>query len=369
MTPILDQQTDHSHRGDLSPGAAPLGEPAIERKRSPVFVMGCHRSGTNLLYDTLLSAGGFAIYRGYLPVYKVLIPRFGRLDRLENRKRMMATWLRSKGFRRSGLDAAELTENVLANCRSGGDFLKITMDEVARRQNVARWAVYDPDTVLHLPSIKRDIPEALFVHIIRDGRDIALSLRKMGGFNPFPWARGSRSLEETALYWEWMVHKGRHYGRSIAKDYVEIRYENLVAEPRRTLKVLGEFLDHDLDYDRIQGSALGRVSETNSSFREEATDSRFNPVERWKQRLSHEQVVALESLVGNTLEEVGYQLTTSGQERKPGLRDRCLRAVYPGFLESKLWLKMKTPLGRLTSLSTLELSDDPVPPAGSRAAS
>ena len=50
-----------------------------QRKSSPVFVMGCHRSGTNLLYDMLLSSGGFALYRGYLPIYKVLVPRFGRI--------------------------------------------------------------------------------------------------------------------------------------------------------------------------------------------------------------------------------------------------------------------------------------------------
>src|SRR5213080_1339511 len=84
-----------------------------DRKKCPVFVMGCHRSGTNLLYDTLLSAGGFTIYRGYLPVYKMLIPRFGRLDRVQNRKKLMQTWLRSKGFRRSGLDAEQLRGKIL----------------------------------------------------------------------------------------------------------------------------------------------------------------------------------------------------------------------------------------------------------------
>jgi hypothetical protein len=35
----------------------------------------------------------------------------------------------------------------------------------------------------------KEIPEALFVHIIRDGCDFALSLRKLGDFNPFPWSR------------------------------------------------------------------------------------------------------------------------------------------------------------------------------------
>ena len=165
-----------------------------ERKTRPVFVVGCHRSGTNLLYDTLLSAGGFAIYRGYLPIYKMLIPRFGRLDQPESRKKIVDIWLRSKGFRRSGLDVGQLTAKLLGECRNGGDFIRIIMDEIAQNQNCARWAVYDPDNVLHIPRIKADIPGALFIHIVRDGRDIALSLKKMGGFTPFPWRRSARGL-------------------------------------------------------------------------------------------------------------------------------------------------------------------------------
>src|SRR5579863_9772580 len=101
---------------------------AVERRTRPVFVIGCHRSGTNLLYDTLLSAGGFAIYRGYLPVYKMLIPRFGGLRRPSSRKKIVETWLKSKGFRRSGLDVQQLTTKLMAECRNGGDFIRIVMD-------------------------------------------------------------------------------------------------------------------------------------------------------------------------------------------------------------------------------------------------
>ena len=71
---------------------AKLGGRMTERNRCPVFVMGCHRSGTNLLYDTLLSSEGFAVYRGLLPVHQALIPRFGRLDRIENRRKLLAVW-------------------------------------------------------------------------------------------------------------------------------------------------------------------------------------------------------------------------------------------------------------------------------------
>ena len=327
----------------------------IERKQRPVFVIGCPRSGTNLLYDTLLSSGGFAIYRGRVPVYEALIPHFGNLNVLSNRKRMMAEWVRSKGFRRSGLDSLDLTAKVMESCRNGGDFLRIVMGEIARKQHVARWVVYNPETVLRIATTKKEIPEALFVHIIRDGRDIALSLRKLGEFHPFPWSHRARSLEETALYWEWMVRKGRRQGREIPNEYFEIRYEDLVTNPRSTLAGLSAFLDHDLDYDRIQTASLGSRSIPNSSFREEA-DAEFTPVHRWKRRLSQDEVAALEWQIGNTLKSFGYARTISEHGWKPGIRQKWLRTVYPPFLEGKLWLKMNTPLGRLSSLEGLELT-------------
>lgn len=156
--------------------------PATERRRAPVFVVGCHRSGTNLLYDTLLSAGGFALYRGYLPIYKMLIPKFGRIDDPGNRAKIVQAWMHSKGFRRSGLDAKMLSSDLFANCRSGGDFMRTVMDKIATDQGVPRWAVYDPDNVLYMSRIKADLPGALFLHIVRDGRDVALSLRKWEAF-------------------------------------------------------------------------------------------------------------------------------------------------------------------------------------------
>ena len=316
-------------------------------------MVGCHRSGTNLLYDTLLSAGGFALYRGYIPIYKMLIPRFGSLDSLTHRKRLMETWLRSKGFRRSSLDAAALTETVLRDCRTGGDFIRITMDEIARQQNVPRWALYDPDNLLFIPQIKADIPSALFVHIIRDGRDIALSLKTMGGFQPLPWDRGAHSLQATSLYWQWMVQKGRKHGRIIPADYLEIHYEDLVLNPQQALRTLSDFLDQDLDYERIQSTGLGRLRKSNSSFVNEQQATPKSPVNRWKERLSKEEIAALEALIGECLERHGYPLIS--QARAMTLRERWMQSLYPEFLDAKLWLKTKTPVGRLANLSALEL--------------
>jgi hypothetical protein len=328
--------------------------------------MGCHRSGTNLLYDMLLSAGGFAIYRGFLPIYKILIPRFGSMESRTNRERILETWLRSKGFRRSGLDAEVLSARILNEGHSGGDFIRIVMDSVAQSQQAQRWAVYDPDNVLHVERVKRDIPNAIFVHIIRDGRDIALSLKKMGGFTPLPWDRGETdSLVATSLYWEWMVRRGRAHGRKFPADYIEIHYEDLITSPREALGRLGGFIDHDLDYDRIQRAGLGRLSQTNSSFREEAAKEKINPLGRWKERLAQDDVAAIESTVGECLQENGYELSLPAVERRRNLKQSWMREIYPAFLGSKLWLKLHTPIGRFANMSALELEGEPAPAAES----
>jgi hypothetical protein len=327
--------------------------------------MGCHRSGTNLLYDMLLSSGGFAIYRGYLPIYKVLIARYGSMASRAHREKIVATWLRSKGFRRTGLGPEYFSPRIENECRTGGDFIRVVLDTVAGQQNAQRWAFYDPDNVLHFRRVKKDIPNALLVHIIRDGRDIALSLKKMRGFAPLPWDRDeTSSLVATALYWKWMVHHGREAGRLFPADYIEIRYEDLITNPRETLGRLGGFIDHDLDYDRVQQASLGSLSKTNSSFKEEAAKEKINPLRRWKERLSPANVAAIESTVGDCLEENGYQLSLPANQRRISPRHSIMSAVYPAFLSSKLWLKVNTPVGRLANMSALELIEEPAPVAG-----
>lgn len=325
------------------------------RKHSPVFVIGCHRSGTNLLYDTLLSAGGFALYRASSPVYSTLVPLAGSLAVARNREKLMKVWLRSKQFRRSGLGSEEVCSKIYDQCRSGGDFLRIVLGEVARHGSAERWAVYDPDNVLHIPTIKREVPDALFVHIVRDGRDTALSLKKMGGIRPLWWDR-PRNLFAAALNWQWTVRKGRRFGQTVPDDYIEVHYEDLVNDPRQTLARLAAFLDHELDYDRIQNAGLGRVSDPNTTWKEESTEE-FHPVNRWKEKLSQHEIAALEMLIGECLEEFGYPLTTKDRHFSQDLRLRLMRFLYPRYFDAKLSLKSNTPLGRFASTNPLELTE------------
>jgi hypothetical protein len=301
----------------------------------------------------LLSSGGFANYRAESNVFNLLVPKFGNLRGLGNKRRLLKAWFETEMFRRSGLTRELLEARVLAECRNGGDFLRIVMEEIARSQNVERWAECTPDHLLYLPSIKTTIPEALVIHIIRDGRDVALSLNKQGWIRPFTWD-SKRGLLVAGLFWSWIVAKGRKYGRGLTPDYMEVHFEDLVAQPRETLAKLGRFIDHDLDYDRIQRAGVGSVLEPNTSFIAGSQETGFNPVGRWRNGFSREGLAMFEGLVGSYLEELGYGLATPSQGLPNTLELKAMRSFYHLYFDSKHYLKSHTPLGKL--LVHLDLS-------------
>lgn len=300
----------------------------------------------------LLSAGGFAVYRAESNAINLLEPRFGNLGRKRNKEQLMDAWLASKLFERSELDAATIRTKVIEECRNGGDFLRIVMEEIAKNQRVERWAECTPEHLLHLPRIKRTIPQALIIHIIRDGRDVALSNAKLGYVRRGWWDRTPNVLA-CGLYWEWIVRKGRADGIALGSDYMEVRFEDLILNPRQVVAGISAFIEQELDYDRIKAVGIGSVSEPNTSFQKEA-EGEFNPVGRWKNGFTPELLATFEGLVGETLQEVGYKLGTPGgtKRRRPELRR--MRTIYRAYFDSKLWLKANTPLGQL--LVTKDLS-------------
>lgn len=326
---------------------------SLRRSRStaPVFVVGSPRSGTTYLYHMLLSAGNFAVYRAESEVFHLLEPRFGDLSVARNKKHLLAVWFKTRLFTATGLEGEPLEERIMRECRNGGDFLRIVMDEMARHQGVKRWAECTPDHILYLPRIKQTIPEALVIHIIRDGRDVALSMEKQGWPRQLPWDGMSRRMAG-GLYWEWMIRKGRKAGAQLGSDYIEVRYEDLVSAPREVLEHLSSFVDQELDYDEIQRVAIGSVSRPNTSFQEERGDGGFIPIGRWRKFYSPEQAAMFEELVGESLQELGYARST---EADPGrLALSFLRAQYDAVFEAKFYLKTRTPLGRF--LVTRDLS-------------
>jgi hypothetical protein len=314
------------------------GEGTNKRRLAPVFVLGSPRSGTTLLYDMLLSAGGFAVYLAESNVFNLLAPRFGDFAAKQKREKVLRAWVNSKLFRATGLDAQEIERKLLEECSTIGDFLTIVMDEIVREQGMQRWAENSPEAILHLPLIKKQIPDALVIHIIRDGRDVAMSLGAVRYVRPFPWEE-RQTLLGAGVYWEWVVQHGRNYGRLLGPDYMEIHFEDLISSPQETLDRVGQFIDHELDYERIRQVAYGSVSKPNSSFKSTESGEGFNPIGRWKTGLSAQELLRLERILGETLRELGY--VPSGARSDPGmnLEMRATRSFYRTYFEAKLMFK------------------------------
>jgi hypothetical protein len=130
-------------------------------------------------------------------------------------------------------------------------------------------------------------------------------------------------------------------------NYMEVRYEELVRQPRETLVAIGNFLQQDLDYERIQQASIGSVKKPLTSFKEDLQEGRFTPVGRWKDKFPPDQLLEFERLVGAYLQELGYPLSADSAKMNHRWSTKRMRAVYAAYYECKQWAKIHTPLSRL----------------------
>ena len=313
----------------------------------PVFVVGSPRSGTTWLYHLLLSAGGFAKYHAETNVFNLLAPRFGDLSIARHRDALLDAWTVSEFFRRSELDPVAFRGEIHERCRSAGDLLRLFMEGVAQRQGVSRWAECTPEHLLYVRPIAEAFPGARFLHIVRDGRDVACSMAEQRWVGPYRRADLARRVLQAGLYWEWLLGRGRSNLALPGLRVLEVRFESLVTRPVETLGAVGAFIEHDLDHARIAANGLGAVARPNTSFPEEGR-STFNPICRWRSRLERRTLACLEAAIQNELDRRGYALASDPAERQaqaPAAARARLRARLR--FGSRHFLKTRTILGRI----------------------
>jgi hypothetical protein len=300
------------------------------------------------MYSMLVGAGGFAFYRKETYLYDQ-IPRFPELTTAASRARFLREFTAGYLGKVPGLDVEPLVAHALEQCRRPTDFLPILMATVTEIQQMDRWVEGTPVHVLHMDAIKRDVPDAMFLHVMRDGRDCALSIARQP-WRPKTW-RWDRSYQVgvAALFWKWMVSAGRAFGARNAGDYLEVRFEDLVTNPRATLDKIGGFIHHDLDFDRIDRNRVVAMHKPNTSFGAEAASKPFDPVGRWRAPEVAEDVRRCEELVGPYLETLGYVRAWPERASISAVRAAWMRWTYTTSFQLKHVIKAHTPLGRIAT--------------------
>jgi PAS domain S-box-containing protein len=186
--------------------------------------------------------------------------------------------------------------------RSKVEFIERFQAACLARSGKSVWAEKTPENIRQFPAIARRFPRARLVHVIRDGRDVACSLRraewmkleKITGGAP----RNSPEVLETCIrYWAERVA----FGRSLAGSsrYHEIRYEDLVADPERTLRGLLAFAGLAWDPRMLQADEASPTRDGRPIYGGSAG--------RWRRELSAGEAEIVARHAGLLLADLGYE--------------------------------------------------------------
>jgi hypothetical protein len=266
---------------------------------APFFVVGCPRSGTTLLRFMLDSHPRLAV-PPESHFITCLAPRNPRspfdVQRILGHSQIR-TW---------DIDTAAVRDAVARRrAVTFAEQVHALFGQYATARGKQRWGDKTPDYVEHIGQIAAIFPDAHFIHVIRDGRDVATSLAQL------PW--GPASPVAGAFQWRRKVTRGRSYGAALPADrYLELRLEDLVAdsegELRRLCAFLGEAFDPAmLDYHR---TAEERMLEPQETYMAVTHPHLAKPptagLRNWRAGLTTDEQEAIEAVCAPLLRELGY---------------------------------------------------------------
>lgn len=288
-----------------------------ERALSPApFVVGVNRSGTTLLRLMLDAHPDLAIppETHFVPE---LIETFGAGPAEPGR--MAAAIAAGREWSDFGFSEDELAAAISAEAATGAaGAVRAFFRLYAHRAGKPRWGDKTPAYGRSMTAIAGTLPEARFVHVIRDGRDVLLSIREHSDRR--------RPAERVAERWRSRVVDAREQARSLP-HYREVRFERLVSDPEPVLREICELIALPWSPAMLahHRGAATRMEEMRRELppsaerqalgveRRMATHARAveapdpTRAERWRRDLSDEDRRRFESVAGELLQELGYE--------------------------------------------------------------
>jgi hypothetical protein len=219
-----------------------------------------------------------------------------------------------------GLDRDELAERLGGSNEVGLDeALRGFYAAYAEGHGKERWGDKTPGYCESMILIQGLLEEARFIHVIRDGRDVALATSKRNG------KRAARN----AATWQRKVSEARVQAEAL-DHYVEVRYEDLVNDAEQTLRRLCDYiaLSWDpvmLDYHTRAAERLRELGDlpgrriggrpATAALRRSFYELTLEPpipseIGRWRTDLAPEEALAIEHDAGDLLVELGYEVRT-----------------------------------------------------------
>jgi len=314
---------------------------------SPLIVLGVSRSGTTLLRVVLDRSPGLAI-----PDESFFVPLLARRHRRVDPARFVDDLSRIPTLREWGVEPGDVAPR-LHEGMSTGDAIAAVFEAYAAGRGKPRWGDKTPMYMRHLGLLERLFPDAQYVHLVRDGRDAALSFLEMpAGTYTRTWAHPD-TARAFACEWAIGVEAARALGRRVGPGrYLEVRYERFVAESAAVVESI--CAQARIPFDREMLDYVGRADVAGKAHQRRLTQPPTVGVRDWRTEMAADDVRAFEDVAGDLLEELGYERRSPGRGRD--LRARAAVASYRARLaawnatastvqRSPLWRRRHPALG------------------------
>jgi hypothetical protein len=307
-----------------------------------VFVVGCPRSGTTLLQRILDAHSDLAVANDTHFVTRSveklgLAPQALAGESIPLTDEVLAALRGYHRFPRLGLEEAAI-ERATARASTYASLVGALYEELAIAKGKRFGGEKTPDFVRRLPLLHALFPDTRTVHIIRDGRDVILSLLQWATPTKGPgrlatWA--DEPLGTAALWWEWQVRSGREArGRVGENRCMELRYEALASEPEPEAHRLCAFLG--LDYDpKMLAFHEGRRRDDPTLDAKKAWLPPTPGLRNWREQMDEDGLPLVETLIGPFLEELGYERSVDAVTADIAERAAACRESFAQALEER----------------------------------
>ena len=277
--------------------------------RNPyLFLVGVARSGTTLLQRMLNSHPQLAVSND--PAF-THVPLRRLPDGVDPplTPDLVESTLALSTFSRLRLPEAAVRQ-AAKGARTWSEFVTGVYDAVARQDGKPLAGEKMARYVTHLPQLSELFPWARIVHIIRDGRDVALS--------HLEWAHERRGpgrlalwreepVAVSALSWRWMVTTGRRDGAALGPArYHEVHYEELVERAEEPLRRIARFLAIPFASEMLRYHE-GKVRDHPGLTAKQAWLPPTPGLRDWRVQMRRRDLELFEAIAGDLLSDLGYE--------------------------------------------------------------
>lgn len=278
-------------------------------KNGPIFIVGAPRSGTTLFQYMLRSHPRISIPTGESHFFLALYQKreqYGDLHQLDNVRRVYADmYQQSSEFLKTDFpgicfDIESMSRLALqANVTTIPETISLFYKKNAEGEGKKRWGEKTPWYVLHMHTIHEMFPNAQFIHLIRDGRDVALSLfRRSRDF-------GVYNIMCAAEHWSNYVARGQSLGKTLGPTaYLELHYEELLKAPEIAVRRICNFLGEEFHPSVVEYKTSSVAGKT-PLLQQPIVSTNF---EKWRTELTKNQTELFESVAGDLLRRNGYKI-------------------------------------------------------------